>query len=82
MTRRQQNIHPKDISPNCPNCGRPIAYIKRSGICAIKVDPKPVYYIPQEDGPANIITLKGNKRKGIIVNDGVKGYFEHVCRIR
>lgn len=78
--RQPQTIHPKDILPNCPHCGKPISYIRRKGMSAVKVDPRPFYYLPQEDGPVNVITIKGNKRKGIIVNDGIKGYFEHVCR--
>lgn len=65
----------------CPYCKKDINMLKNKEGQEIKVNAKPVRYIPRPDGTDAIITPKGNKRRGDIVNDGTKGYTEHVCRL-
>lgn len=82
--RKHDYIHPKDILPNCPECGKPIKLIRRKGMIAMRVEPRPLFYTPTVErghGAFPVVDTKGNRRFGRISCDGLVGFVEHKCHI-
>lgn len=81
---KHQNIHPKDVLPNCPSCGKPIKLIKRKGMIAMRVEPLQLFFVPTDEhgqGAFPVVDKKGNRRFGRISRDGLVGYVEHRCHV-
>lgn len=72
----------------CEVCGKKIKYIKvklnhSKSITSnrIKINPRPVFIIPEKPGGKYFITQHGNFIKGEVARDGIKAYEQHYCKL-
>lgn len=76
---RHRTIKKSDIAPQCDRCKRPIKIIARKGMPSVRVDPRPIWFIPKEGG-VEVVNAQGRICRGEIATDGIKGYIAHRCR--